>query len=422
METLDADGLGRSADKVLSEDEALKLFRHSAGASGLKLTAAGASHLFSRVSLLKQNLTEPVDSADADETAVAYRAYEDALRGNGCLDLDDLIALPVRLLRNNPGQVKHLRSSCARHLLIDEFQDVNAAQYEMVRLLSGRDGKGLFAIGDPDQAIYGFRGADWRFFLRFNEDYPEAGHVKLTRNYRSQACIVEAAGQILGRDQTGVSFEPVNQQRVPVKIARLNNPYAEAKFIAESIESIMGGASFFAMDTGMLPLRDGRLGFRDFAVLFRLNAVGDALEEAFQASGIPYQRAIKSRPEEEAEAIDPRAESVNLMTIHASKGLEFPVVFIAGCEDGIIPYVREEDTRPFPPDMDEERRLLYVAMTRAAGELFITRSLNRVLFGRKVAYPESRFLKFVSTSACELVDCRGKSGGGRRLKQCELFG
>ena len=127
-------------------------------------------------------------------------------------------------------------------------------------------------------------------------------------------------------------------------------------------------------------------------MLFRLNSVGDALEEAFRSSGIPFQRAKKNVPEEEAEALDPRAEAVTLMTIHASKGLEFPVVFIAGCEDGIIPYIPVDESTIPADDLDEERRLLYVAMTRAQDEVFLTRADRRTLHGRNCRNPQSRFL------------------------------
>ncbi|MDQ7785395.1 MAG: ATP-dependent helicase, partial [Desulfomonilaceae bacterium] len=157
--------------------------------------------------------------------------------------------------------------------------------------------------------------------------------------------------------------------------------------------------------------------------LFRLNAVGDALEDAFAESGIPYQRSRKSDPREEAEELDPRAEAVTLMTIHASKGLEFPVVFIAGCEDGIIPYVPMDEEKAAIADLEEERRLLYVAMTRAAEELIVSRAEKRTLFGRTHSAGPSRFLSAIDPSLCDHDDpLRGKRSSKKDLlKQCELF-
>ena len=182
----------------------------------------------------------------------------------------------------------------------------------------------------------------------------------------------------------------------------------------------MGGASFFSLDSRGIAGQERDLGFRDFAVLFRLNAVGDSLEEAFKSSGIPYQRARRSSPSEEAEALDPRAEAVTLMTIHASKGLEFPIVFIAGCEEGIIPYSPPGESKGRPPDVDEERRLLYVAMTRAEQELFITRAHDRTLHGLKVENPRSRFLEAIDPSICEFIDPLGGRHRPRPV-QYELF-
>jgi superfamily I DNA/RNA helicase len=152
--------------------------------------------------------------------------------------------------------------------------------------------------------------------------------------------------------------------------------------------------------------------------------VGDALEEAFYASGIPYQRIRRSNPRQEAEELDPRAEAVTLMTIHASKGLEFPVVFVAGCEADIIPYLSSGEATPEAYNTDEERRLLYVAMTRARGHLFLTRSMARTLHGRLLKGLPSPYLDCLDRSVCEFIDpMEGRrSAPPKRPKQGELFG
>ena len=294
----------------------------------------------------------------------------------------------------------------------------------MVRLLADATGRGLFVIGDPDQAIYGFRGADRQFFFRFAADYPDAAQVGLVRNYRSQKNILEAARHVLGT--TGAAFRLMGLKPAAARItaAQLPNAATEAEFIIRSIDASLGGSTFFSLDSRELSLENSRqLGFRDFAVLFRLNSVGDTLEEAFRSSGIPFQRAKKNVPEEEAEALDPRAEAVTLMTIHASKGLEFPVVFIAGCEDGIIPYIPVDESTIPEDDLDEERRLLYVAMTRAQDEVFLTRADRRTLHGRHCRNPQSRFLDQISE---ELYDFLSPLDDTARMyrkqpQQCDLF-
>jgi DNA helicase-2/ATP-dependent DNA helicase PcrA len=338
------------------------------------------------------------------------------------LDLDDLLVLPVRLMKEDPSQAAEFSRQSCRHLLVDEFQDVNRAQYEIVRSLAPEHGEGLFIIGDPDQAIYGFRGADRRFFTTFREAYPAACPVRLRTNYRSQAIVLEAAEGALGCDGEDRRLIPHIPQDTPVRLVQLPNPKTEGEFICRTIDSLVGGASFHSIDSGRASARANEMSFRDFAVLYRLNAVGDALEEAFSAAGIPYQRASRSDPKEEAEALDPRAEAVTLMTIHAAKGLEFPVVFVAGCEEGIIPYTLMEDTESHVADVDEERRLLYVAMTRAAKDLFLTRSAKRSIFGRTLESPASSFLAGLQGSLVERIEPLKRDGTySKKASQCELF-
>lgn len=416
-------GVFQLRDKILDRNESLTLFRRAAKLADPDLPAASVGRFFDEVSLLKQNLIYPSDSALTCPTREAYEAYEKLLQEEQAFDLDDLVVKPVAVLRENPDEALKISAMMGRHLLVDEFQDVNNAQYEMVILLASPDGHGLFAIGDPDQAIYSFRGSDRRFFLQFVDDYPETCRVQLTRNYRSQKNIISAARGILAGDGGGLALLAEREAETAVRMVLLPNSSSEGEFIARSIEALIGGSSFFSMDAGRIAdVGAGEFGFRDFAVLFRLNAIGDMLEEAFSSSGIPFQRARKANPEEEAEAIDPRAEAVTLMTIHAAKGLEFPVVFIAGCEDGIIPctVMAESEGRSF--DMDEERRLLYVAMTRARNELFLTRASRRSLYGKQLENPPSRFLDSVHGSLYEFMrPLEGRTRRHRGPSQGELF-
>ncbi len=412
-----------SPTTILNEDDALKLFRRAVKNAGLEYAPAQIPPLFAEVSLLKQNLEVPGESATDSDIGRVCRSYEDLLRSERVLDLDDLLVLPVLALRSRPEEANAVATSFAAHLLVDEFQDVNRAQYEMVRILGGHAERGLFAIGDPDQAIYGFRGADRNLFFQFTKDFPSTEVIRLTRNYRSRETVLTAARQVLDGQGTVPNLKAERTGGAQVRIVSLPNASLEAKFIVKSIDRVMGGASFYSIDIGTDSEEDRQLGFRDIAVLFRLNAVGDALEEEFQASGIPYQRARKIDPKEESEELDPRAEAVTLMTIHASKGLEFPVVFIAGCEDGIIPYVPTDEEKGSAADLDEERRLLYVGMTRAANELIISRSERRTLFGQSLCGGPCRFLSSVDHSLCDFSDpLNGKRSTKKSgPQQCELF-
>lgn len=410
--------LGR--DRVLGPDEAFALFRDAVKSAGFKRTISTAA-LYDRISLLKQRLISPDDPQTDEETARAYRAYEEILERGHAYDLDDLVTHAVRLLRDDPDHTVRFRDDCAVHLLVDEFQDVNRGQYELVRLLARPSGKGLFVIGDPDQAIYGFRGAERRFFEQFSTDYPEAREIALLRNYRSRATILDAAQCVLDPDSSRPRPVPTKPLGTPVGVVRLPNATTEGIFITRTIDGMLGGASFLSVDSGIAAGDSAReFGFSDFSVLYRLNAVGDAVEEAFQAAGIPYQRARKDNPQEEAEAIDRRAQAVSLMTVHAAKGLEFPVVFIAGCEDGIVPY---EPPGGHESDEGEERRLLYVAMTRAEEVLYLTGTATRVLFGKSCRSPVSRFIGCIDKSLCRF---ESPLEGRRRERssgpvQCELF-
>jgi DNA helicase-2/ATP-dependent DNA helicase PcrA len=416
-------GLSESRPDILTEDAASQLFRSAVTQSGLQVPSSSLASLRKQVSLLKQNLCEPNDETSDPILSKAYEAYEDHLRTASAWDLDDLLLRPAKLLEANPAEAKQVRDSIAVHLLVDEFQDVNRAQYEMVRLLAEPTGRGLFVIGDPNQAIYGFRGADRKFFFRFSEDYCDAVRVNLFRNYRSQKTILDVAQLALHDDPGELALTGCKPAAERVTAARLPNPGTEAEFIIRRIDACLGGSSFFSLDSRDLPVEGPRqLGFKDFAVLFRLNSVGDLLEEAFRSSGIPFQRAKKSVPEEEAEALDPRAEAVTLMTIHASKGLEFPIVFIAGCEDGIIPYLPAGESAICSDELDEERRILYVAMTRAQDELYLTRSERRTLHGRNCRNPRSRFLDKIDEELCDFITpLENTAFASRKPLQCDLF-
>ena len=221
-------------EKILDRIDALSLFRKALKQAGPDLPAASVASLFNQVSLLKQNLALPSDATVPADIRAAYAGYEERLSREHAFDLDDLVVKPVMLLRENPREALKVRDLMGRHLLVDEFQDVNKAQYEMVTLLSPSDGRGLFAIGDPDQAIYGFRGSDRKYFLKFVEDYSETLHVRLTRNYRSQKIILDAAQEMLDRDEGSPPLVAEQQGETRVKRVVLPNASSEGEFITRN--------------------------------------------------------------------------------------------------------------------------------------------------------------------------------------------
>lgn len=458
-----------------------------------------------------------------------FERYTGYKRKYGFVDFIDLLILPLSLLANNQEILAQYRQQW-QHIFVDEYQDVNALQYRLLRLLTPT-GKDIFAIGDANQAIYGFRGADVGYFTRFRDDYPAAHVVTLTRSYRSTDTILKASGYMIS------CCALANKQELwsgisgsgHIDISRLPTENSEAENVLKTIEELIGGSSHFAVDTG----RSGEgnasdISFGDIAVLYRVHSVGDSIAEALGRSGIPTQRTARTSildnkgvraalaciklvaepynifhaenlfyigipglskhsaarlinmlPSDfsgnenifdwlkrwgelspaESQAIthfeiniegvvaalrckdlpkalehaglamgieeeefqqphwlpliegaasctnlseflatislgkdtdfyDPRVEGVTLMTLHASKGLEWKVVFIVGCEEGLIPY-NEYNKKA---DLNEERRLLYVGMTRAKQSLFISYAESRKIRGKRVKRYPSPFL------------------------------
>jgi len=395
-----------------------------------------------------------------EDSALRVR-FEACKRRANVVDYDDLIRVPLALFMRDPSLADRWRARY-RFLCIDEYQDLNPAQYALVRCLASADGD-ITVIGDPDQAIYGFRGASPSFFLEFENDFRDARVVRLTRNYRSTEQIVSAASQVIARSpvrwETRLRSGRAGAMRIAIRGAR--TPQAEAEAVVEEIERLVGGTSEFSLDSGRVDaVQAGRgLSFADIAILFRLQALRRPLEEALGRSGMPFQAvgheaalddaaireaaaALRSMPPRNdatvAEHItsvvedrrlrdglvafarpfatdlasfldhlalcrsvdlhDPRAERISLLTLHASKGMEFPVVFMAGIEEDVLPFAGP----PAPADLEEERRLLYVGMTRARSRLYLSYATRRTVFGRKTCGRPSRFLDDIEEALKEL--------------------
>lgn len=472
--------------------------------------------------------------------AKCYKAYQEELRRSEAMDFDDLIMMTLRLFDKNPDVLAYYQQRY-QYIHVDEYQDTNHAQYQLVKLLASRF-KNICVVGDADQSIYGWRGADMQNILDFEKDYPEAKVVLLEENYRSTKKILQAANEVIknNRNRRPKKLWTQNDDGEQIVYYRANDERDEAVFVASTIDNI---------------IREEGKNFKDFAVLYRTNAQSRTIEEALLKSNIPYTMVggtkFYSRKEirdvisylnlianpadnisfervvnepkrgvgpgtlekirtfayeqnmslldasanimlspikgkaaqgvydfanmilnlrdqldglsitETVEAVldksgyldaismqqtlesqarienieefmsvtknfdetntdgtedetgidrlgrflndlaliadtddgDMEAAEVTLMTLHAAKGLEFPVVFLIGMEEGVFPLSRASED---PEELEEERRLAYVGITRAEEILFLTNANTRTLFGKTSYNRPSRFLREIS--------------------------
>ncbi|WP_019013748.1 UvrD-helicase domain-containing protein [Elioraea tepidiphila] len=421
--------------------------RAGALAEALGVTATQAQTLLRDVSVLKRT-----GALGVGEAGEALAALEHLGRSQGWVDFDDLIGRAAQVLETDAAAAAFWRNRF-RHIVADEFQDIDEMQYRLLYLLAG-DQATLCVIGDPDQAIYGFRGADATCFERFLRDFPAARTVRLSRNYRSTGTIIRAGAQVMGATPDAA------RGGAPILLHAAEDERAEAAFVAATIEDLLGGHDMLAArdETG----GTRRLSFADIAVLYRTDAQSAALRDALDRAGIPHKKstpapiagapavrallarldaahdraplaeriaeaarrvrasdpdldaaalaeatrwltALAERAENvarlgelvalstEADFFDARADRISLLTMHAAKGLEFAVVFLVGLEDGIVPFSWGDAAET----TDEERRLFYVAMTRAKERLVLTRAARRFWRGARRALPPSPFLRAI---------------------------
>ena len=402
---------------------------------GLSMTP---SQFLNKVSVQKTGAFFNEDSQLREEI---MEAYHKKLREENCCDFDDLLLETLKEFReiHRPGnRKKQPCERCFSYLMVDEFQDINTVQYELIQEWN-KKGKELFVIGDPDQSIYGFRGSDSGCFLRMKEEFPETCMISLENNYRSTGNILNGALAVI-RNNPGMErcLKPWKEAGLPVQIAEAPSKRSEAIFVAKEVSRLVGGMDMLeAHEHFSKEGVTGKRSFRDIAVLYRTHHQARILEKCFQQEGIPYvvsgsiyeelkekyqDRWKKEKPKklmhdwikdldqenngkfqsladmavfysDTREFLDAlllgeegdlkrcggksvSGDAVSLMTLHASKGLEFPVVFMFGMEKGEIPLEREEN----PTDIQEERRLFYVGMTRAGEELILTCTREPSLF------------------------------------------
>jgi DNA helicase-2/ATP-dependent DNA helicase PcrA len=488
----------------------------------------------SKISSLKASLIGPEDllanedSYGFDEKfARVYVRYQDELKKNGALDFDDLIMLTVKLCEDFPKVLKKYQMEFT-HLMIDEFQDTNASQYRLTRLLAGKN-KNVCAVGDDDQSIYKFRGAEVGNIRNFKKDFRKTKVIRLEQNYRSTQNILDVAGSIISQSHERMAKKLWTDRGKGEKICFCTaiNEKEEARYIAQAIKELY---------------LKGKYSYKDIAVLYRVNQQSRVLEEAMREIGQPYRifggqsfyqrkeikdivsylkvianpddsislkRIINSPPRQMGSTTVTRVENearkrdtslystmkhiiksngytnslkdklsgfvnmldgliedremdltklmktvfddtgylkwigenksknlkellnmtegkdlrgfldsaslfsgldeshaedvVSLMTLHSAKGLEFPVVFIAGIEDGLIPHfhaVKDSD------ELEEERRLFYVGITRARDMLVMSGAKKRRLYTSIQEQQPSRFLSDIPSSCYVCIEKR----------------
>ena len=492
-----------------------------------------------RISAHKNELRTPEQAYFAahldpleEQHAEIYRVYQERLQKNNALDFDDLIMLTVQLFTDNPDVLARYQERF-RYILVDEYQDTNMAQYVLVKLLASRY-QNLCVVGDDDQSIYQWRGADIRNILSFEEDYPNARVVKLEENYRSTQCILDAAYSVVCHN-AGRKDKRLWTEKKEGNLLACYTGYTEreeAWFIAQQIRSgvqegrhygdfailcrataqfrvleetlikeaipyhIFGGLKFYGRkeikdimaylriianpadtisaeralatprrgvgDTSWMKLvqfaREQNLTISDamlraeespvgkkyalimaqfgrlldtFRLLSQTMSVTELTRTILEESG--YLQALEAEKTVEAQSrienlneflsittafdsredtehltltavlaevalftdldqMDAEEDSVTIMTMHGAKGLEFPVVFVTGLEEGVFPHSRAIHALN-PDEMEEERRLCYVALTRAKEQVYLTRAAERMLYGRTSYNPASRFLR-----------------------------
>jgi len=445
-----------------------------------------------------------------------FNSYQEFLLHNNLFDLDDLIYHAILVLQEYPDALLYYREKC-EWILVDEYQDINDAQYQLIMTLMPAAESNLCVIGDPDQAIYGFRGANVVLIQRFKEDYPAAKIYRLKKSYRCTDFILKASHKVIHEETTRLeSLLAGLEEGVKISISQHPTDRSEAEFIARAVEKMMGGLRFFSMDSAISAGDESYEveSLSDFAILCRIGRQLDVLEKALNDHSIPYQkitdipffkhepivsliellkysinnnqflmqqildkkilneddlyklsaltdqRTVTAKIESiidtyfskeksisgnkikelldiaskfgedideflkysalgsEIDTYKANVECVNLMTLHAAKGLEFKCVFIAGCEDGLIPYALFRDQHSNP---EEERRLLYVGMTRAKKYLYLSHAKTRYLYGREYHLSKSPFLNRLERDLIELTKSEYKKREKKEDNQLSLF-
>ena len=378
---------------LVPEGAAEDLLKKAAKKAGLRPQAFAS--LLSRVKnspALRPGETDLPPEAPEDFGA-AYRYYSRTLAANKWWDYDDVI------LEAAPAGAPPFKA-----ILVDEFQDLSAAQFSFIKRLmppgpAFPEPGFLTVIGDPNQSIYGFRGASAEIF-EWLKIYPKLETVELSANYRSTRGLVQAGESLLaapGRVRRR-SARPEAGPRLTR--ATLSTPKREAAYVAARLTAHLGVMKLgreasSRQDAEFMP----GLALNEIAVLFRLRSLGLEVGRALDEAGLAWQISGEE-PLTAADGLDFSADKISLLTMHAAKGLEFRLVFIVGAEEGLCPYFFPgEDLTP--ARLEEEKRLFYVALTRAKDRLYLTRAANRRLYGQALPGRPSPFWPMLPGGLCQ---------------------
>src|SRR5258708_8977513 len=271
--------VGLRSDYVIYDtDDQIAVMKSAVEAADLDPKQYNPRGQLNRISNAKNELIGPLEypasSYTEKITGELYARYQEMLHLSNAVDFDDLLMITVLLFQKNPDVLARYQSEY-EHILVDEFQDTNTAQYTLIKLLAGKASH-LFCVGDPDQSIYKFRGADYRNISRFQKDYPGAKLILLEQNYRSHQLILDAAMSIIDKnpDRIRKQLTTTRQEGPKITLRDLANEDDEANFIVEKIVALEYTGQYEA---------------KDCAVMYRTNAQSRAIEEAFLRARLPYR-------------------------------------------------------------------------------------------------------------------------------------
>ncbi|MBW2153227.1 MAG: UvrD-helicase domain-containing protein [Deltaproteobacteria bacterium] len=300
LQDLDAD----HAHEILDEERRNAFIKEAIKQSGFSASIK-SEDIFRGIVTAKQQFLGPEDCLESifDEKRVfelrsVYRAYQEMLSVEGFYDYEDLVFKVVKRFKKDPILLKQYQDRF-KYIFVDEYQDLNKAQYSLIRALSP-PGKDLFVIGDPDQSIYGFRGSNVAYFKKFVEDYPDAEVISLSQNYRSSKTILEASYQVIkdhkitkAHSRVYSDIDGINR----ISVLEAASEKAEAVVIGRIIEELVGGTGFHSVDFGKIDAvrQTWHHGFSDVGIFFRTGLQADIFAEVFDKAGIPYQTVSRHR-------------------------------------------------------------------------------------------------------------------------------
>ena len=516
---------------ILDSDDVLSLIKKILKDKGYDTKEVSPSYIRNRISFIKNEMLTNAEIEkffQSEMEKIAYEVYLEynvKLKKNNSVDFDDLLWLPVKLFKENPDVLEHYQDKF-QYILIDEYQDTNEVQYKLVKLLAKKY-RNLFVVGDPDQSIYQFRGANYKNILNFEKDYPDAKVISLEDNYRSTEMILEAANSVIKNNKerkekklrshhgkglkikymraydekneialviseikklfldgykkkdiavfyrTNVQARVVEEQflkaNIPYKVVgsyyfyarkEIKNLICYLRLILNfhdnvslervinvpkrgigttSIRKLLEKAS--TENTSMFDVLSSpkEMEFKNLLIELKKDSeslsLTELVDDVLEKSGMKRELELDSSLESElrldnlmefrsitktyedttgsvdlgdfleeislvADISEHKNEDdvVTLMTMHSAKGLEFPIVFLVGMEEGLFPHQNsfsEED------GIEEERRLCYVAITRAKERLYISNAKSRMMYGQTNRNMPSRFIEEIDSGLVE---------------------